>query len=185
MISRGRRVGPTARTASPPAGDPLIHVGRTSRRPAGADNFLRWRRPVTEHLETRRLTWPEYGMLHWLCVKASPYTGVLRISWPALAVQTGLSPAYVARLCRRLRDKRYVGYVSHAGRRDGLVELVVDKFPLPGELYTDLSACFQRGAPADGEPAAGPAEHATLILSQPRCNMRPINEHFEANVNHG
>ena len=30
-------------------------------RPAGADNFLKWRRSIDEHLELGRLTWDEYG----------------------------------------------------------------------------------------------------------------------------
>ena len=172
---------------------PRPQVGRTSRRPAGADNFLRWRRSVSEHLESGRLQWPEYGMLNWLCTKAGPYTGTLRTSWPALAVQTGLSPAYVARLCRSLRRKRYVFYADHRGRRDGLVEMAIDKFPLPGELYTDLSDCFppdsaapgvatdhHRGvpggrapeAPTDG-PMDAPTEQAADVLTDARIDVRP------------
>jgi hypothetical protein len=91
-------------------------VGRTSRRPTGADSFLRWRRSVAEHLESRRLGWPEYGMLNWLCTKANPYTGALTTSWPTLALQTSLSPGYVERLCRRLRRKRYVFFYEAAPR---------------------------------------------------------------------
>ena len=30
-------------------------------RPAGADNFLKWRRTIDEHLELRRMTWDEYA----------------------------------------------------------------------------------------------------------------------------
>lgn len=36
-------------------------------RPAGADNFLKWRRSIDEHLELRRMTWDEYAMFNWLC----------------------------------------------------------------------------------------------------------------------
>jgi hypothetical protein len=140
-------------------------VMRTSRRPTGADNFLRWRRSVSEHLESRRLTWPEYAMLSWLCTKAQPYTGMLRTSWPALAVQTGLSPAYAARLCRSLRGKRYVFYTDHRGRRGGLVEVAIDKFPLPGELYTDLSACF---SPCSADVPADPRSEVRLDVGSDR-----------------
>jgi hypothetical protein len=49
-------------------------------RPAGADNFLKWRRSIDEHLELRRMTWDEYAMFNWLCTKAHPRTGTLRTS---------------------------------------------------------------------------------------------------------
>jgi len=36
-------------------------MASTPARPAGADNFLKWRRTIDEHLELGRLTWDEYG----------------------------------------------------------------------------------------------------------------------------
>ena len=56
-------------------------------RPAGADNFLRWRRSIDEHLELRRMTWDEFGMFTWLCTKANARTGAVRTSWPTLGEQ--------------------------------------------------------------------------------------------------
>ena len=44
-------------------------------RPAGADNFVKWRRTIDEHLELGRLTWDEYGMFSWLCTKADQRPG--------------------------------------------------------------------------------------------------------------
>ena len=32
-----------------------------SSRPAGADNFLKWRSTIDEHLEAGRLSWHEYN----------------------------------------------------------------------------------------------------------------------------
>ena len=32
------------------------------KRPTGADNFLKLRRSIDEHLELRRITWDEFGM---------------------------------------------------------------------------------------------------------------------------
>jgi hypothetical protein len=86
-------------------------------RPAGADNFLKWRRSIDEHLELRRMTWDEYAMFDWLCTKAHPRTGTLRTSWPTLGEQTGLTPNHVEKLCRALRRKRYVWYPRHRGAR--------------------------------------------------------------------
>jgi hypothetical protein len=77
------------------------------KRPTGADNFLKLRRSIDEHLELGRITWGEFGMFVWLCVKASPRTGILRTGWPTLALQTGLSADRVEQLCRALRRKRY------------------------------------------------------------------------------
>jgi hypothetical protein len=68
-------------------------------RPAGADNFLRWRRSIDEHLELRRITWDEFGMFTWLCTKANVRTGSVRTSWPMLSEQTGLTPNHVEKLC--------------------------------------------------------------------------------------
>src|SRR5262250_1494885 len=85
-------------------------------RPAGADNYLRWRRTIDEHLELRRITWHEYGMFNWLCTKASPQDGRVRTSWPILAEQTSLSPGHVEKLCRSLRNKGYIGYPEHRGK---------------------------------------------------------------------
>jgi hypothetical protein len=63
-------------------------------RPAGADNYLRWRRTIDEHLELRRLTRHEYAMFSWLCTKASPQDGMVRASWPTLAEQTSAKTIY-------------------------------------------------------------------------------------------
>ena len=112
-------------------------------RPAGADNYVKWRRAIDEHLELRRLTWDEYAMFSWLCTKANARTGTLRTSWPTLAGQTGLSPAHVEVLCRGLKCKCYIWYPKHRGQRGRLVEVAIHKFPLPGDGYTDLRARFE------------------------------------------
>lgn len=57
----------------------------THPRPAGVDNYLRWRRTIDEHLELRRITWHEYAMFIWLFTKADPRPGLVRTSWPILA----------------------------------------------------------------------------------------------------
>ena len=118
-------------------------------RPAGADNFLKWRRSIDEHLELRRITWDEYAMFNWLCTKASPRTGALRTSWPTLAEQTGLTPNHVEKLCRALKRKRYVWYPAHRGTRGRLVDVAIHKYPLVQGTYTDLSARFAAEPPAE------------------------------------
>ena len=118
-------------------------------RPAGADNFLKWRRSIDEHLELRRITWDEYAMFNWLCTKASPRTGGLRTSWPTLAEQTGLTPNHVEKLCRALKRKRYVWYPAHRGARGRLVDVAIHKYPLAQGTYTDLSARFAVEHPAE------------------------------------
>jgi hypothetical protein len=115
----------------------------TAARPEGADNYVRWRRTIDEHLELRRLTWDEYGMFSWLCTKASPHAGVVRTSWPTLTEQTSLSPNHVEKLCRSLRTKGYIDYPDHRGKRRVLVEVVIDKFPLADGTYT----AFEPGRP--------------------------------------
>ncbi|MFZ1059132.1 MAG: hypothetical protein WAP47_08060 [Candidatus Rokuibacteriota bacterium] len=129
-------------------------------RPSGADNYLRWRRSIDEHLELRRLTWDEYAMFNWLCTKADPRTGILRTSWPVLAEQTTLSANYVGKLCRGLKRKGYIAYPKHPGRRRGLVEVAIGKFPLPDGTYTSLAA-RRRRTPSEvlaEVPAEVPAE---------------------------
>jgi hypothetical protein len=118
-------------------------------RPAGADNFLKWRRSIDEHLELRRMTWDEYAMFNWLCTKATPRTGTLRTSWPSLAEQTGLTPNHVEKLCRALKRKRYVWYPRHRGARGRLVDLAIHKYPLAQGSYTDLSPRFAAEPPAE------------------------------------
>jgi hypothetical protein len=118
-------------------------------RPAGADNFLKWRRSIDEHLELRRMTWDEYAMFNWLCTKASPRTGALRTSWPSLAEQTGLTPNHVEKLCRALKRKRYVWYPRHRGARGRLVDVAIHKYPLAQGSYSDLSARFAAEQAAD------------------------------------
>jgi hypothetical protein len=134
----------------------------TPARPAGADNFLRWRRTIDEHLELGRLTWDEYGMFSWLCIKADARTGGLRTSWPTLADQTTLTPNCVGKLCRGLKQKGYITFKEHRGRRGGLVEVAIDKFPLPGGSYTALHTASRRSqAEVLAEvPAEVPAELA-------------------------
>jgi len=109
-------------------------------RPSGADNYLRWRRSIDEHLELRRLTWDEYALFNWLCTKANPRTGTLRTSWPTLAEQTTLSAAHVEKLCRGLKQKAYIAYPNHRGARRRLVEVAIGKFPLTDGTYTTLLA---------------------------------------------
>ena len=137
-------------------------MASTPARPAGADNFLKWRRTIDEHLELGRLTWDEYGMFNWLCTKADARTGRLRTSWPTLADQTTLTPNYVGKLCRALKQKGYISFKEHRGRRGGLVEVAIDKFPLPGGSYTALTRVRRRGqAEVLAEvPAEVPAELA-------------------------
>jgi hypothetical protein len=118
-------------------------------RPAGADNFLKWRRSIDEHLELRRISWDEYAMFNWLCTKASPRTGSLRTSWPTLAEQTGLTANHVEKLCRALKRKRYVWYPAHRGTRGRLVDVAIHKYPLAQGTYTDLSARFAAEPPAE------------------------------------
>jgi hypothetical protein len=111
----------------------------TPTRPAGADNFLKWRRTIDEHLELGRLTWDEYGLFSWLCTKAEPRTGTLRTRWTVLAEQTTLSANYVCKLGGSLKAKGYIDYPEHRGQRGKLVELVIDKFPLSDGTYTSLA----------------------------------------------
>ena len=85
-------------------------------RPAGADNYLRWRRTIDEHLELRRISMLEYAMFSWLCTKADPRTGLVRTNWLTLAQQTGLTANHIEKLCRSLRHKGYVGIPSIAAR---------------------------------------------------------------------
>ena len=136
-------------------------------RPAGADNFLRWRRTIDEHLERRRLSWNEYAMFSWLCTKANPRTGTVWTNWPTLAAQTGLSPDSVERLCRRLKKKRYVWYPIHRGRRSQLVDVAIHKFPLPGDTYLDLASRFE------AEPSDVEADGAPELASDRRSDSPP------------
>jgi len=129
-------------------------------RPAGADNYLRWRRTIDEHLELRRMSWHEYAMFSWLCTKADPRTGLVRTSWPVLAEQTGLTANHVEKLCRGLRTKGYVAYPTHRGKRRVLVELAINKFPLVDGSYTALEG------QGDGSKADVPAETATEVSTE-------------------
>ncbi|HUE95237.1 MAG TPA: hypothetical protein VMN39_01170 [Longimicrobiaceae bacterium] len=135
-------------------------------RPAGADNYLKWRRSIDEHLELRRLAWDEYGMFNWLCTKADPRTGRLRTSWPILAIQTGLTTNHVGKLCRALREKGYIACPEHQGNRRRLFEVAIDKFPLIDGTYTALGTRAPRGA---GEVLAEvPAEVPAEVLAEVR-----------------
>ena len=128
--------------------------------PAGARNYLRWRRSIDEHLELRRLTWDEYGMFNWLCTKADPRTGTLRTSWPTLAEQTTLSANHVGKLCRGLKQKGYIAFAEHRGRRGSLVELTIDKFPLADGTYVALARRARR------TPAEVSAEFPAEVLAE-------------------
>ena len=130
------------------------------RRPAGARNYLRWRRSIDEHLELRRLTWDEYGMFNWLCTKADPRAGTVRTSWPMLAEQTGLSVNHVGKLCRSLKQKGYIAFAEHRGRRGSLVEVAIDKFPLADGTYLALANSTGR------TPAEVPAELPAEVLAE-------------------
>jgi hypothetical protein len=116
-------------------------------RPAGADDFVKWRRSIDEHLELGLLTWDEYGMFNWLCTKADPRRGTLRTSWTVLAGQTRLGAKHVEKLCRGLKGKGYIDYPEHRGWRT-LVHVGIDKFPLRDGTYTSLPRV----------PGASPAE---------------------------
>jgi hypothetical protein len=132
-------------------------------RPAGADNFLKWRRSIDEHLELGRLTWDEYGMFSWLCTKADPFTGRLRTSWTIIGSQTRLGAKRVEQLCRGLKIKGYIGYPERRGSRT-LAEVAIDKFPLRDGTYTAL-------ATADGAGGAQVGEE--LRATSPRKNEAP------------
>ena len=141
-------------------------------RPAGADNFLKWRRTIDEHLELRRMTWDEYAMFSWLCTKASPRTGTLRTSWPTLGEQTGLTANHVEKLCRALKRKRYVWYPAHRGARGRLVDVAIHKYPLAQGTYTDLSTRFAVELPAEVS-ADVPADvtRSARHLARPRADV--------------
>jgi hypothetical protein len=122
-------------------------MGAMRPRPAGADDFVKWRRSIDEHLELGLLTWDEYGMFNWLCTKADPRRGTLRTSWTVLAGQTRLGAKHVEKLCRGLKGKGYIDYPEHRGWRT-LVHVGIDKFPLRDGTYTALPRA----------PGASPAE---------------------------
>jgi hypothetical protein len=130
-----------------------------SRRPAGANHYLKLRRSLDEHLQSGRMTWNEFAMFIWLCLKASPRNGVIRTSWPHLAIETRLPVKHVEQLCRALRRKRYVWYPWHRGRRGQhrLIELAIDKYPTVDGRYTDLSDRF-----ASRELAPDPTPRAPM-----------------------
>ena len=131
-----------------------------SRRPAGAGNFLKLRRSLDEHLLFRRMTWNEFAMFVWLCLRANPADGVIRTSWPQLEIETHLSAKHAEQICRALRRKRYVWYPWHRGRRGQhrLIEVAINKYPTADGRYTDLSARFATvagvAAPASSAPGA-------------------------------
>jgi hypothetical protein len=141
----------------------LANGRSTPARPAGADNYLRWRRTIDEHLELGRLRFEEYGMFSWLCTKADPRTGTLRTRWTVLAEQTGLSRNHVCKLCGTLRKKGYIAFPDHRGRRGTLVELAVDKFPLADGSYTDLRRAVGRSQAH--VPAPVPAHLPAPVLA--------------------
>jgi hypothetical protein len=145
----------------------------TAARPAGADNYLRWRRTIDEHLELGRLTWDEYGLFGWLCLKADPHTGTLRTRWTVLAEQTTLAVNYVCKLAGSLKRKGYIDYPEHRGQRGKLVELAIDKFPLSDGTYTSLarsSGRTQAELPAQ-LPAHLPAELAGQSPSESSASL--------------
>ena len=144
-------------------------------RPAGADNFLKWRRTIDEHLELRRMTFDEYAMFNWLCTKASPRTGTLRTSWRTLGEQTGLTPNHVEKLCRALKRKRYVWYPAHPGIRGRLVDVAIHKYPLAQGTYTDLCARFAAEVLAE-VPAEVPAEVAAATRATARHRAEVVAE---------
>ena len=137
-------------------------------RPAGADNFLKWRRSIDEHLELGRLSWDEYGMFSWLCTKADPFTGRLRTSWTIIGSQTRLGPKRVEQLCRNLKAKGYIGYPERRGSRT-LAEVAIDKFPLRDGTYTTLAT----GGRAAAAEVAGEVGDATArSTSHPARRVR-------------
>jgi hypothetical protein len=144
------------------------------RRPAGADSFVKLRRSLDEHLELGRLTWDEFAMFVWLCIKASHRTGTVRTSWPMLALQTRLSTNRVEQICRGLRRKGYVWYPAHRGSRGRLSEVAIDKYPTADGGYTDLSARFGDTGLATGPGAEAPAEAArTRASGEPASPVPP------------
>jgi hypothetical protein len=130
-------------------------MGSPRPRPAGADDFVKWRRSIDEHLELGLLTWDEYGMFNWLCTKADPRRGTLRTSWTVLAGQTRLGAKHVEKLCRGLKGKGYIDYPEHRGWRT-LVHVGIDKFPLRDGTYTSLPR----------ESGAGPAEVPAKVVEE-------------------
>ena len=117
-----------------------------------------------EHLELRRINWDEYAMFSWLCTKADPRSGVVRTSWPTISEQTGLTPNHVEKLCRGLRNKGYVAYPTHQGKRRLLVELAINKFPLADGSYTAIGR--RRDASGAEVRAEVPAEVAAEVPAQ-------------------
>jgi hypothetical protein len=118
-----------------------------SRRPAGADNFVKLRRSLDEHLLFRRMTWNQFAMFVWLCLRANPANGVVRTSWTQLQSETRLSANHAEQICRALQRKRYVWYPWHRGRHGAhrVIELAINKYPTADGRYTDLSDRFAGG----------------------------------------
>jgi hypothetical protein len=139
-------------------------------RPAGADDFLKWRRSIDEHLELGRLTWDEYGMFSWLCTKADPHTGRLRTSWTIIGSQTRLGARRVEQLCRGLKGKGYIGYPDHRGSAT-LAEVAIDKFPLRDGTYTALAE-DDRVTPAEVRRELGGSSARKISRSARRVRER-------------
>jgi hypothetical protein len=82
------------------------------RRPTGADNFLKLRRSIDEHLELRRIHWHEFSMFVWLCLKASRARDVRRVGPLALRRSRPTASSSLRRFGEALR-----WYPIHRGAR--------------------------------------------------------------------
>jgi hypothetical protein len=111
--------------------------------PAGADNDLRVRRSLDEHVELCRIH--EFAMFSWLGIKADPHTNRVRTDWLVRAQQTGFTANHVEQPCRGPRRKGYIADPPHRGARRGLVELAINRCPLVDGVDRP---CPDRGAMA-------------------------------------
>jgi uncharacterized phage protein (TIGR02220 family) len=101
------------------------------------DNFLKWRRGITEHVLEGRLTFEEYGLFSWICTMANPYTGILLTNFSQLSYQLRISREKARYLCNNLKRKRYIWFDIKQGQRN-FTKLYIAKFPLPDGTFSVL-----------------------------------------------
>jgi hypothetical protein len=122
-------------------GEPISAVERIKK---DAKNFIRPGRSLDEDYILGRLTFCEYGLLLHLWMKANPYSGMVLLSYLALAEESRgqFDKNDINKLCLSLKKSRYIWFKKLPGRR-GPTEVYINYYPLAEGGYINLEALFE------------------------------------------
>ena len=114
-------------------------------KPSTANNYVKLRRGLLDHLINGNITWDQYAFYTILLIKANSDTGIVMVNYSALAREIKQGVQVVRRFCIALAQVGFIlVQVGKAGSPKP-VQVIIHKYPCSDGHYTNCYMMVCRG----------------------------------------